>query len=105
MLVDCDFVGYRLEGNKLHELPPSAICQRRAEIGMVFQQFNLFPHMTVLENLVEAPVRVKREPVGLATAKANDLVQRVGLSEKRGAGDGDESQGLAFRRADVLARS
>ncbi|WP_276314876.1 MULTISPECIES: amino acid ABC transporter ATP-binding protein [Rhizobium] len=103
MLVDGDFVGYRLEGNKLYELPPSAICQRRAEIGMVFQQFNLFPHMTVLENLIEAPMRVKREPVTQATAKAIDLLQRVGLAEKRDSYprqlSGGQQQRVAIARA------
>jgi polar amino acid transport system ATP-binding protein len=103
MLVDGDFVGYRLEGNKLHELPPSAICRRRADIGMVFQNFNLFPHMTVLENLVEAPVRVRRETVGKATVKALDLLKRVGLSEKRDAYpkqlSGGQQQRVAIARA------
>ena len=83
LLVDGDFVGYRLDGNKLHELPDSAICQRRAEIGMVFQHFNLFPHMTVLENLIEAPVRVRGESLNEATAHAEQLLERVGLADKR----------------------
>ena len=83
LLVDGDFVGYRLDGNKLHELPDSAICQRRAEIGMVFQHFNLFPHMTVLENLIEAPVRVRGESTAEAIAHAEELLERVGLTAKR----------------------
>ena len=103
LLVDGDFVGYRLEGNKLHELPPSAICRRRAEIGMVFQQFNLFPHMTVLENVIEAPVRVRKEPISKATAKAMTLLERVGLADKRDAFpkqlSGGQQQRVAIARA------
>lgn len=103
MLVDGDFVGYRLEGNRLYELSPSSICERRAEIGMVFQQFNLFPHMTVLENLIEAPVRVKRQSVGDATNKAMELLRRVGLADKRDAYprqlSGGQQQRVAIARA------
>lgn len=103
MLVDGDFVGYRLHGDKLYELPPAAICKRRADIGMVFQQFNLFPHMTVLENLIEAPVRVRREPVEKAHAKALELLKRVGLSDKRDAYpkqlSGGQQQRVAIARA------
>src|SRR3979490_3358655 len=58
--VDGELVGYRERGNKLYELREADVCKKRAEIGMVFQHFNLFPHMTVLENLVEARIRVKR---------------------------------------------
>ncbi|CCM80034.1 MULTISPECIES: amino acid ABC transporter ATP-binding protein [Rhizobium] len=103
MLVDGDFVGYRLEGNRLYELTPSTICKRRAEIGMVFQQFNLFPHMTVLENLIEAPVRVKLEPVDQATFNAIELLKRVGLADKRDAYprqlSGGQQQRVAIARA------
>ncbi|NKL44040.1 amino acid ABC transporter ATP-binding protein (plasmid) [Rhizobium leguminosarum] len=103
MMVDGDFVGYRLEGDKLYELPPSAICKRRADIGMVFQQFNLFPHMTVLENLIEAPVRVRREPIAKATEKAVALLKRVGLAEKCNAYpkqlSGGQQQRVAIARA------
>ncbi|MDP4021985.1 amino acid ABC transporter ATP-binding protein [Methylobacterium sp. NEAU 140] len=103
MLVDGDFVGYRLERDRLYELPPAAICERRADIGMVFQQFNLFPHMTVLENLVEAPVRVRGEPVKDATARALVLLERVGLAEKRAAYprqlSGGQQQRVAIARA------
>lgn len=103
LLVDGDFVGYRLQGNKLFELPPSAICKRRAEIGMVFQQFNLFPHMTVLENLIEAPVRVRKEAPAKAIIKANRLLERVGLADKRDAFpkqlSGGQQQRVAIARA------
>lgn len=103
LLVDGDFVGYRLKGDKLYELPASAICRRRAEIGMVFQQFNLFPHMTVLENLIEAPVRVRKEPVAKAKARAMTLLDRVGLVDKRDAFpkqlSGGQQQRVAIARA------
>ena len=58
------------------------LCQRRAEIGMLFQSFNLFSHMTVMENLIEAPVHVRRVPVEQAKSEALELLARVGLSEK-----------------------
>jgi polar amino acid transport system ATP-binding protein len=82
ILVDGDFVGYRLQGGKLYELPAAAICRRRAEIGMVFQHFNLFPNMTALENIIEAPVQVRGESVARAKERAFDLLKRVGLAEK-----------------------
>lgn len=103
LLVDGDFVGYRLDGDHLRELSPSAICQRRAEIGMVFQNFNLFPHMTVLQNLIEAPVRVRKEPVAKATATALRLLERVGLASKKESYprqlSGGQQQRVAIARA------
>ena len=60
--VDGELVGYRRKGDKLYELREKEIAHKRAEIGMVFQRFNLFPHMTALGNIVEGPLRVKREP-------------------------------------------
>src|SRR5205085_9013974 len=57
--VDGELVGYRQDGDKLHELPDTEVCRKRAEIGMVFQRFNLFGHMTALENVIEAPIVVK----------------------------------------------
>ena len=80
--VDGELVGYRQDGDKLYELNDSVVCRKRAEIGMVFQRFNLFPHMTALENVVEAPIRVKRIPKDRAAAAAKDLLARVGLSDK-----------------------
>src|ERR1700723_3038319 len=62
LLVDEDLVGYREKADTLHHLPESEIARKRAEIGMVFQHFNLFPHMTALENITCAPVRVKKVP-------------------------------------------
>jgi polar amino acid transport system ATP-binding protein len=82
LLVDGDFVGYDLRGDKLYEVKGSLLCKRRADIGMVFQSFNLFPHMTVIENIIEAPVHVRGAPVVEAKAKAEMLLARVGLSDK-----------------------
>ncbi len=80
--VDGELVGYRQRGNKLYELPDSEVCKKRSEIGMVFQRFNLFPHMTALENIMEAPLLVKRESRPTAEARARKLLDRVGLSDK-----------------------
>ena len=80
--VDGELVGYRQRGNKLYELPDSEVCKKRSEIGMVFQRFNLFPHMTALGNIMEAPLLVKRESRTTAEARARKLLERVGLSDK-----------------------
>ena len=80
--VDGELVGYRQRGNKLYELPDSEVCRKRSEIGMVFQRFNLFPHMTALGNIMEAPLMVKRENGARAEARARKLLDRVGLSDK-----------------------
>jgi polar amino acid transport system ATP-binding protein len=80
--VDGELVGYRQRGNKLYELPDSEVCKKRSEIGMVFQRFNLFPHMTALDNIVEAPLLVKKESRTKAEARARKLLERVGLSDK-----------------------
>ena len=80
--VDGELVGYRQSGDKLHELRDREVCRKRAEIGMVFQRFNLFPHMTALENVAEAPIRVKREPKDATLRQARELLDRVGLADK-----------------------
>jgi polar amino acid transport system ATP-binding protein len=80
--VDGELVGYRQVGDKLHELRESEIARKRAEIGMVFQHFNLFPHMTALENVTCAPIRVKRLSREEARARAGELLERVGLADK-----------------------
>lgn len=103
LLVQGDFVGYRLNGEVLHELPASAICKRRADVGMVFQQFNLFPHMTVLENIVEAPIRVRKEKPIVARKNAEQLLEKVGLAHKRDTYprmlSGGQQQRVAIARA------
>jgi polar amino acid transport system ATP-binding protein len=80
--VDGELVGYREHGGKIYELPEREVCRKRAEIGMVFQRFNLFPHMTALENIVEAPVRVKGESERVAVERGKALLDRVGLADK-----------------------
>ncbi|WP_026059987.1 amino acid ABC transporter ATP-binding protein [Pseudaminobacter salicylatoxidans] len=82
LLVDGEFVGYDLRNGKLYEVRNDLLCKRRADIGMVFQSFNLFSHMTVLENLIEAPIMVKGMPRGEARDKAHALLERVGLADK-----------------------
>jgi len=80
--VDGELVGYRQSGDRLYELRDSEVCRERAQIGMVFQRFNLFAHMTAIENVIEAPVRVKKVPRQRALAEGRDLLERVGLGDK-----------------------
>src|SRR6202140_4557427 len=80
--VDGELVGYRQHGDKIYELPDREVCRKRAEIGMVFQRFNLFPHMTAFENITEAPVRVKGEQQKAAAERGRALLDRVGLAGK-----------------------
>ena len=80
--VDGRLVGYRQAGDRLYELRDADICRDRAEIGMVFQSFNLFGHMTALENVIEAPIRVKRVPKRDAVPQGRELLARVGLADK-----------------------
>jgi polar amino acid transport system ATP-binding protein len=80
--VDGELVGYRQSGDKLYELRDSEVCRKRAQIGMVFQQFNLFGHMTALENVMEAPNRVKGLSKPEAVKQGKELLDRVGLADK-----------------------
>jgi len=82
IFVDGDLVGYRQRGSKLHELKDMEVSAQRQAIGMVFQRFNLFPHMTVLANVMEAPCRVKKENKAAVRDRATALLDRVGLSDK-----------------------
>jgi polar amino acid transport system ATP-binding protein len=101
--VDGELVGYREHGGKIYELPEREVCRKRAEIGMVFQRFNLFPHMTALENIVEAPVRVKGESERVAVERGKALLDRVGLADKVGVYpnqlSGGQQQRVAIARA------
>ncbi|MCU1587500.1 MAG: ectoine/hydroxyectoine transporter ATP-binding protein EhuA [Frankiales bacterium] len=101
--VDGELVGYRQQGDKLYELKDSETAGKRAEIGMVFQRFNLFPHMTALGNIVEAPIRVRKQPRVTAEARARALLERVGLSDKVDAYpaqlSGGQQQRVAIARA------
>jgi polar amino acid transport system ATP-binding protein len=98
-----EMVGYRRSGDRLYELRPNEVARMRAKIGMVFQRFNLFPHMTVMQNLVEAPIKVLRESKRDATANAEALLERVGLADKRDAYpaslSGGQQQRVAIARA------
>ncbi|HTT28429.1 MAG TPA: amino acid ABC transporter ATP-binding protein [Solirubrobacteraceae bacterium] len=101
--VDGELVGYRESGGKLYELREDVVAQKRSEIGMVFQHFNLFPHMTALENVTLAPIRVKGVPRSDARNRGQQLLQRVGLGDKLGtypvALSGGQQQRVAIARA------
>ncbi|WP_028923891.1 amino acid ABC transporter ATP-binding protein [Pseudonocardia acaciae] len=101
--VDGELVGYRRRGRDLVEATARETRIARRRIGMVFQQFNLFGHLTVLQNLVEAPIRVQRVPRGEAVARAEELLGRVGLADKHAAYpaqlSGGQQQRVAIARA------
>lgn len=82
ILVGDEQVGYSMSGGKLHVAAASQLAKQRSHIGMVFQQFNLYPHLTVLENVIEAPVGVHKRNVDEAKVEALELLQSVGLLEK-----------------------
>jgi polar amino acid transport system ATP-binding protein len=82
LYVDGELVGYRQADGKVYELNESQIASKRAEIGMVFQRFNLFPHMSALGNVIEAPIRVKGLSKSEATGQGRELLRRVGLEDK-----------------------
>ncbi|MFJ3727964.1 amino acid ABC transporter ATP-binding protein [Streptomyces sp. NPDC090045] len=104
--VDGDLIGYRNSRGKLYELKEREVLRQRTRIGFVFQNFNLFPHLTVLDNLVEAPVSVLRRPRQEAEGTARRLLERVGLSDKAGAYplqlSGGQQQRVAIARALAL---
>ncbi|MDA5286067.1 amino acid ABC transporter ATP-binding protein [Streptomyces sp. NPDC054904] len=101
--VDGQLVGYKQKGDKLYELKDSEVAAQRRDIGMVFQRFNLFPHMTAIENVMEAPVMVKGESKAVARARAVKLLDRVGLGDKGGNYptqlSGGQQQRVAIARA------
>ncbi|HZR91017.1 MAG TPA: amino acid ABC transporter ATP-binding protein [Gaiellaceae bacterium] len=101
--VNGHLIGYRERNGKLVEDSERNIARQRAEIGLVFQRFNLFPHMTALENVIEAPVRVRGVPKEQAVAAAQELLARVGLADKRdvypGKLSGGQQQRVAIARA------
>jgi polar amino acid transport system ATP-binding protein len=103
LYVDGELVGYRQVGDRLHELPEKEVARKRTEIGMVFQHFNLFPHMTALGNIMEAPTRVKGEPKDAVRAHAMELLARVGLADRAKAYprqlSGGQQQRVAIARA------
>jgi polar amino acid transport system ATP-binding protein len=101
--VDGELVGYRQHGQKLYELRDREVAVKRSEIGMVFQRFNLFPHMTALDNVIEAPLRVKGVRRAEAVARANELLESVGLADKAATYpaqlSGGQQQRVAIARA------
>jgi polar amino acid transport system ATP-binding protein len=103
LTVDGELVGYREHSGRLYELRDREVGQRRAQVGMVFQHFNLFPHMTALENVTVGPVKVKREEKALAVKRARTLLERVGLADKVDAYprqlSGGQQQRVAIARA------
>jgi len=103
LFVDGELVGYRQHGDKLHELSAKEVAKKRTEIGMVFQHFNLFPHMTALGNIMEAPCQVKNEPKAEVRTRAIELLAKVGLGDKASAYprqlSGGQQQRVAIARA------
>jgi polar amino acid transport system ATP-binding protein len=101
--VDGELVGYREADGKLYELRENEVARKRSEVGMVFQHFNLFPHMTALENVTLAPIRVKGMPRSDARNRGQQLLQRVGLGDKLDtypvALSGGQQQRVAIARA------
>ncbi|MFC0278711.1 amino acid ABC transporter ATP-binding protein [Falsigemmobacter intermedius] len=104
--IDGELIGYRREGDTLYELEEREILKRRTDVGMVFQNFNLFPHLTVLQNITEAPIRVRGLGKAEAEALARDLLARVGLAEKADAYprqlSGGQQQRVAIARTLAL---
>jgi len=101
--VDGELVGYRQSHDKLYELRESEIAKRRADIGMVFQRFNLFPHKCAIDNVIEAPLLVRKLPRRAAIERAEGLLTRVGLADKMRAYpaqlSGGQQQRVAIARA------
>lgn len=104
--IDGELIGYRQDADTLYELGEKDILQRRVDVGMVFQNFNLFPHLTVLENIIEAPITVRRVDRADAEALALELLARVGLSDKAHSYprqlSGGQQQRVAIARALAL---
>ncbi|MBB4915791.1 amino acid ABC transporter ATP-binding protein [Streptosporangium saharense] len=104
--VDGELVGYRQSGDRLYELREREILRQRTRIGFVFQHFNLFPHLTALENVVEAPLSAQRRPKAEVHRLAVRLLDRVGLADKKdvypGQLSGGQQQRVAIARALAL---
>jgi polar amino acid transport system ATP-binding protein len=104
--LDGELIGYVRRGSTLRELTEREILRRRTRIGFVFQNFNLFPHLTVLENVVEAPIHAQGRPRAEAEAEARELLARVGLADRADARprqlSGGQQQRVAIARALAL---
>ena len=103
LYVDGDLIGYRERDGVLYEISEKDASRQRADIGMVFQQFNLFPHRTVIENIIAAPIHVKKQSEKAARAHAMELLDQVGLAHKADAYpvqlSGGQQQRVAIARA------
>ncbi|GAB3940230.1 ectoine/hydroxyectoine ABC transporter ATP-binding protein EhuA [Corynebacterium tapiri] len=103
LYVDGELIGYREKDGKLYEISEKEAARQRTDIGMVFQSFNLFPHRTVLENIMEAPIQVKGVSAEAARTRAMDLLEQVGLAHKAEAFpaqlSGGQQQRVAIARA------
>ncbi|MEX5719821.1 amino acid ABC transporter ATP-binding protein [Geodermatophilus maliterrae] len=101
--IDGELVGYRVKGDKVYELPKREVAHQRRNVGMVFQRFNLFPHMTVVQNVIEAPTRVLGQSKAEARERARELLAQVGLADKAQAYpvqlSGGQQQRVAIARA------
>jgi len=104
--IDGELIGYRQDGDTLYELKEREILKRRVDVGMVFQSFNLFPHLTAIENVTEAPLSVRGVAREQALAEARELLARVGLADKADAYprqlSGGQQQRVAIARALAL---
>ncbi len=104
--IDGELIGYRRRGNKLHELREREILRQRSQVGFVFQNFNLFGHLTVLQNVVEAPVSAQRRKRGDVEPLARELLERVGVGDKADVYprqlSGGQQQRVAIARALAL---
>lgn len=103
LYVDGELIGYREKNGTLYEISEKEAAEQRSDIGMVFQSFNLFPHRTVIENIIEAPVQVKKIPEETARARAMELLEDVGLASKANSYpvqlSGGQQQRVAIARA------
>jgi polar amino acid transport system ATP-binding protein len=103
LYVDGELVGYREGQDKLYEMSPRDAAKQRRDIGMVFQHFNLFPHRTALDNIIESPIHVKKVKKSAALERAKDLLNQVGMSDKADAYpaqlSGGQQQRVAIARA------
>ncbi|MCT2594604.1 amino acid ABC transporter ATP-binding protein [Streptomyces sp. N2-109] len=103
LYVGDQLIGYAERGGRIHEMRDKEIARQRRGIGMVFQRFNLFPHMTALQNVMEAPVQVKKRPKGEVREQARQLLDRVGLADKADSYpsqlSGGQQQRVAIARA------
>ena len=101
--VDGEVVGYEQHGDRLKELRERDVRRQRRKIGMVFQRFNLYPHMTALQNVMHSPMKVNREPRAQAERRARELLERVGLADKVASYpsqmSGGQQQRVAIARA------